>query len=114
MAARRVDLLEAHAQALVQEGCIAPKIIEVDLYPVNAAQVLAEQAANALGRVDILINSAGGSRPIPFEASREVWEEAMTLNFGRLRELTHAIVPGMKARGFGHIVNMRFRELLKR
>jgi 3-oxoacyl-[acyl-carrier protein] reductase len=106
MAARRVDLLEAHAQALVQEGCIAPEIIEVDLYPVNAAESLAEQATHALGHVDILINSAGGSRPIPFEASREVWEEAMTLNFWRLRELTHAIVPRMKVRGFGRIVNM--------
>jgi 3-oxoacyl-[acyl-carrier protein] reductase len=106
MVARRVELLEVHAHAIVAEGGTQPEIIEADLYPADAAEALAEKATRALGHVDILINSAGGSRPIPFDASREVWEEGMTLNFWRLRELTHALVPGMKARCFGRIVNM--------
>lgn len=106
MAARRVALLEAYAETLVKEGCAKPEIIEADLYPPNASEALAEKAIRALGHVDILINSAGGSRPIPFDASKEVWEEGMTLNFWRLRELTHALVPGMKERQFGRIVNM--------
>ncbi len=106
MAARRVELLRAQAQAFVHAGYPEPEIIEADLYLPDAAEALAEKASRALGHVDILINSAGGSRPIPFDASKAVWEEGMTLNFWRLRELTHAVVPGMKERGFGRIVNM--------
>lgn len=106
MAARRGALLTAYARELVDAGCVEPQIIEADLYPPNAAEALAAKAERALGHIDILINSAGGSRPIDFAASKEVWEEGMTLNFWRLRELTHAIVPGMKARGFGRIVNL--------
>jgi 3-oxoacyl-[acyl-carrier protein] reductase len=106
MAARRVELLEAYARELVDAGCVKPEIIAADLYPPNASEELAEKAERALGHIDILINSAGGSRPIDFDASKEVWAEGMTLNFWRLRELTHAVVPGMKARGFGRIVNM--------
>jgi 3-oxoacyl-[acyl-carrier protein] reductase len=106
MAARRIELLEAHAQRIVEEGGLKPEILGADLYPANAAEDLAARALRAAGHIDILINAAGGSRPIPFDASKAEWEEGMTLNFWRLRELTHAIVPGMKARRFGRIVNM--------
>ena len=59
----------------------------------------------ALGRVNILINAAGGSRPIPLDASKEQWHEGMTLNFWRLRELTHTVVPSLKQHRFGRIIN---------
>ena len=52
------------------------------------------------------VNSAGGSRPLPVDAPEEDWEEAMTLNFSRVRQLTHAILPGMMARKWGRVVNV--------
>lgn len=33
--------------------------------------------------MDILVSNAGGSRPLPIDASDAEWEEAMTLNFDR-------------------------------
>src|SRR5262249_35144538 len=48
----------------------------------------------------------GGSRPLGFDAPKAAWAEGMTLNFWRLRELTHALVPGMRENGFGRIVNL--------
>jgi 3-oxoacyl-[acyl-carrier protein] reductase len=60
----------------------------------------------ALGHVDILVNAAGGSRPYPFEATKEQWAEAMVVNFVRLRELTHAVIPGMIGGRWGRIVNI--------
>ena len=60
----------------------------------------------ALGRIDILINAAGGSRPILYDAPLPVWDEGMTLNFFRLRELTHAVLPAMQKNRFGRIVNI--------
>ncbi|MBM3344703.1 MAG: SDR family oxidoreductase [Betaproteobacteria bacterium] len=106
MVARRKPLLQALAGEIVAAGGAAPVIIEADFYPENASEDVAARALQALGRVDILINAAGGSRPITFEASKEQWHEGMTLNFWRLRELTHAIVPSMKQNRFGRIVNL--------
>lgn len=106
MVARRKTLLEVLAAEIIAAGGERPAIIDADFYPENASEEVAARALQVLGRVDILINAAGGSRPITFDATKEQWHEGMTLNFWRLRELTHAIVPSMKANKFGRIVNL--------
>jgi len=104
--ARRKNLLDELAAEIVSAGGVAPTLIEADFYPENASEAVAARALAALGRVDILINAAGGSRPITFDATKEQWHEGMTLNFWRIRELTHAIVPSMREHKFGRIVNL--------
>jgi len=104
--ARRKPLLDELAQEIASDGGVAPVLIEADFYPEGASESVAARALDALGRVDILVNAAGGSRPITFDATKEQWHEGMTLNFWRIRELTHAIVPSMKAHHFGRIVNL--------
>ncbi len=104
--ARRRDLLEAVGEEIKRIGREAPVVIDADLYQPETPIRVAADAQRALGRIDILINAAGGSRPIPFDAPSGRWEEAMMLNFFRLRELTHAIVPGMKEQQWGRIVNL--------
>jgi 3-oxoacyl-[acyl-carrier protein] reductase len=106
VAARRTELLDAFAGEMNAEGRSAPGIIAYDLYPDGAAEQLADTVRQRSGGIDILVNAAGGSRPIPFEATKDQWSEGMTLNFWRLRELTHALVPDMVKRGFGRIVNI--------
>jgi 3-oxoacyl-[acyl-carrier protein] reductase len=106
MAARRRKLLDALAKEIVAEGGCEPLVIEVDLYPEDAAEKLAATALDRLGHVDILINAAGGSRPIPVESGKAHWMEAMTLNFFRLRELSHALLPQMRQQKWGRIVNI--------
>jgi 3-oxoacyl-[acyl-carrier protein] reductase len=106
IAARRVNLLDELAREIVSGRGGEPLVLESDLYQEGAAEKLAAQAEKGLGRVDILINAAGGSRPYPFEATKEQWAEGIVVNFIRLRELSHAVVPGMKARGWGRIVNI--------
>ena len=106
IAARRTALLESLKGEILAAGGLEPVAIEADLYPEGSAEELAAKAERALGRVDILINAAGGSRPIDVNASREQWMEALTLNFLRLRELTHALLPGMRERRWGRIVNL--------
>lgn len=104
--ARRRHLLEELAVEIAGAGGVPPVLIEADFYPENASEAVAERTLAALGRVDILINAAGGSRPIDFDATKAQWQEGMTLNFWRIRELTHAIVPSMKKNNFGRIVNL--------
>jgi 3-oxoacyl-[acyl-carrier protein] reductase len=59
-----------------------------------------------LGPIDILVNCAGGSRPTGPEAGEAVWEEAFALNFTAARRLTQALLPAMRARKWGRIVNI--------
>jgi 3-oxoacyl-[acyl-carrier protein] reductase len=100
--ARRKSLLEE----LQKELKTPLVIIECDLMQEDAPQKIADAALKGLGSVDILINNAGGSRKFTLEASEEQWEEALTLNFTRQRQLTHKLLPQMTARNWGRIVNI--------
>ena len=104
--ARRFNLLEELAREIASQRGAEPLILDADLYQEGSAEKLAQAAEKGLGRVDILINAAGGSRPYPFEATKEQWAEGLLVNFVRLRELSHAVMPGMKARKWGRIVNI--------
>jgi len=104
--ARRRALLEEVATDLGAVAGAKPAVIIADLYEAEAPARIAAEALEQLGRVDILINAAGGSRPLAFDAPAERWEEAMLLNFFRLRELTHVLLPQMRANGWGRVVNL--------
>ncbi len=106
IAARRMNLLEELARDIVTARAAEPLVMASDLYQEGAAEKLAEAAQKALGSIDILVNAAGGSRPYPFEATKEQWAEGLLVNFIRLRELSHAVVPGMVARRWGRIINI--------
>jgi 3-oxoacyl-[acyl-carrier protein] reductase len=102
--ARRVDLVEEIAAEVNRRG--RGKIIPLaaDFYQEDAPERVASEALHLLGHVDILMNAAGQSRPVPFEAGKDQWQEGMVLNFFRIRELTHAVVPGMRRQKWGRIV----------
>ena len=104
--ARREALLEEAAREIIAAGGVDPVVISGDLYDAAWPEKLAQTASGRLGRIDILINAAGGSRPTTFDAPAALWEEAMTLNFLRLRALTHAVVSGMVERKWGRVVNL--------
>jgi 3-oxoacyl-[acyl-carrier protein] reductase len=72
----------------------------------GAPERIAAAALAGLGAVDILINNAGGSRPFKMDASETQWEEALTLNFTRQRQLAHRLLDQMIARNWGRIVNI--------
>ena len=65
------------------------------------------KARAAIGQERILINCAGGSRPpIPVDAPESEWSEVMTLNFIRVRQLTHAALADMIKHKWGRIINI--------
>ncbi|MGE3840154.1 MAG: SDR family NAD(P)-dependent oxidoreductase [Vicinamibacterales bacterium] len=106
VAARRVALLQELREAIRDYGAPAPFPLEVDVLAEGAPEWLADRAVQTLGHVDILVNCAGGSRPLPVDAPEERWTEAITLNFTRVRQLTHAVLPGMISRRWGRIINI--------
>jgi 3-oxoacyl-[acyl-carrier protein] reductase len=104
--ARRKALLDRLASEIEAARRPPPAIIVQDIMAPDAPARIGDAAIGALGRVEILVNCAGGSRPLPVDAGEEPWEEAMTLNFTRLRQLTQALLPGMIERRWGRIVNI--------
>jgi 3-oxoacyl-[acyl-carrier protein] reductase len=102
--ARRVALVEEMAAEVKASarGTIIP--LAADFYSEDAPEHVASEALRLLGHVDILMNAAGQSRPVAFDAGKDQWQEGMVLNFFRIRELTHAVVPGMRRRKWGRIV----------
>ncbi len=104
--ARRKQLLEELAGEIASAGGAAPVIIECDLMRDDAAQTIAHAALDGLGSVEILVNNAGGSRKFNLETSEAQWDEALTLNFTRQRQLTHALLAQMIAAGWGRIINI--------
>src|SRR5829696_5988630 len=100
--ARRRNLLEELQKELGQKLVI----IECDLMEQGADQKISQAALDGLGSVEILINNAGGSRKFTLESSEEQWEEALTLNFTRQRQLAHRLLPQMMAKKWGRIVNI--------
>jgi 3-oxoacyl-[acyl-carrier protein] reductase len=93
-------------QALEREAGTKLVIVECDFMQEHAPRRIAEAALQGLGTVDILVNNAGGSRAFKLDASEAQWEEALTLNFTRQRQLTHALLGQMMARKWGRIVNI--------
>ena len=102
--ARRKALVEELAKEIPASSGGKIIAMEADFSVDGEAERVAKEAEQLFGRVDILINAAGGSRPVPFDASKDQWLEGMTLNFFRIRELTHTLTPGMQSRNWGRIV----------
>jgi Dehydrogenases with different specificities (related to short-chain alcohol dehydrogenases) len=59
------------------------------------------------GRIDILVTNAGGPPSGPFETlSPEMWQSAVDLTLMSVVNLTRAVLPGMKERRWGRIINV--------
>jgi len=100
--ARRRALLET----LQDEVGAKLVIIECDFMNEQAPGTIADAALAGLGGVDILVNNAGGSRKFKLDTGEAQWDEAMTLNFTRQRQLTHRLLEQMMARKWGRIISI--------
>ncbi|WP_428675114.1 SDR family NAD(P)-dependent oxidoreductase [Reyranella sp.] len=104
-----VRLLSAQGAKIVATARRADKIERLAGVTAVAADVTRSddlERVAALGPVDILVNCAGGSRPTTPHSGEDVWDEAFALNFTAVRKLTTALLPAMRARRWGRIVNI--------
>lgn len=107
VAARRGELLDELAAEIEAAGHTRAHVTPIDLSVAGAPAKLASAAIGKLGHIDILVNCAGGSQPaLDIYAPDSAWEEAMTINFVRVRQLTHEVLPGMIERQWGRIINI--------
>jgi 3-oxoacyl-[acyl-carrier protein] reductase len=68
---------------------------------------LVEAGLDKFGRIDILVTNAGGPPAGKFEQlTHEQWEHAVNLTLFSATELVRQVLPGMKERGWGRILNI--------
>jgi 3-hydroxy acid dehydrogenase/malonic semialdehyde reductase len=106
VAARRKDRLEAERATL--NGAADVLILELDVTDYAAVERAVATLPQEWQAIDILVNNAGLSRGLDklHEGKREDWEQMIDTNVKGLLYVTRAVVPGMVARGRGHIVNL--------
>ncbi|MDZ7729224.1 MAG: SDR family NAD(P)-dependent oxidoreductase [Dehalococcoidia bacterium] len=93
------------ATASGDAGSITP--FEQDVTEDAAPQRIASQAIERLGQVDILVNNAGVSgRTYVENMSDAEWDRVFGVNVRAQFRLCRAVLPGMKDRGYGRIVNV--------
>jgi short-subunit dehydrogenase len=107
MCARRTEMLEevlADCRRSVPE-CQAWTI---DLADIDGIDDFARDAERALGGIDVLVNNAALSN-FHGDAIETQWDDVeyiMRLNYLSPVKLTRAVLPGMLARGAGHVVSV--------
>ncbi|MFL6446523.1 MAG: SDR family NAD(P)-dependent oxidoreductase [Bryobacteraceae bacterium] len=81
--------------------------IQADVSVKSQVEKLVGETANQLGTIDILINNAGIGRVQPIESVREEdWDEVLGANLKSCFLVTQAVLPGMRNRKWGRIVNL--------
>ncbi len=106
LAARSTAELEAVRAEMEALGvkAIAVKCDVVD--PADRAELI-RRAEAELGQIDLLVNNAGIERVARFDTARETdITDTLHINLEAPMLLSRAIVPGMLARGRGHVVNI--------
>jgi len=81
--------------------------VRADLARRDGAERLIERAAARFGGPDLLINSAGIWTGAPLDRMADaMWEETMRVNLDAIFRTCRAVIPGMRRRRFGRIVNL--------
>jgi len=106
VAARRHDRLEVLARELSATGGDV-LVLAADLVREDENRRIVAETEKHFGRLDILVNNAGVMLLSPVDgANSDDWRRMLELNVLGPMVSSQAAVPGMRARGGGHIVNI--------
>jgi NAD(P)-dependent dehydrogenase (short-subunit alcohol dehydrogenase family) len=98
---------DGETERLVEEAGSRAMVVRADITRAGAPAEVVRGCVEALGGLDILVNSAGISTLAPVEEfGREQWDPMIALNLTAAFELAHAAAAVMVARGSGKIVNI--------
>jgi 3-oxoacyl-[acyl-carrier protein] reductase len=107
MCARGEDALREAADSIRERSGVKVVDVAADVSEQSGIDRVARTALEKFGRVDILVNNSGGPPSGPFESyTPEMWESATRLLLSSVVGLTRAVLPGMKERKWGRILNV--------
>ncbi|MEO1133962.1 MAG: SDR family oxidoreductase, partial [Cyanobacteria bacterium J06639_1] len=106
LAARREGALNAVADSVSKRGG-TPLVVPTDMTDSQQVETLAKRAIETFGTVDVLVNNAGYGQMGPIEeVSEAAVRQQFDVNVFGLLALTRAVVPTMRDRREGRIINL--------
>lgn len=107
LCARGEKRLQRTLEEISQRHGVRIIAVVTDLESPAEVERLADTVKKEMGPVDILVNNAGGPPAGQFtDLSPEMWDRAVRLTLMSAVNLTRAVLPGMKKRRWGRIVNV--------
>lgn len=107
LCARGSAALEQTCSSIRSETGVEVTGIVGDLTLPEDVERIVQVGIERFGRIDILVTNVGGPPAGRFEAlTREQWDEAHRLLLTSVLDLTRLVLPGMRERGWGRILNI--------
>jgi 3-oxoacyl-[acyl-carrier protein] reductase len=107
LCARGAEALESAREEIASCTGVEVHTVVADLSVSDQIELVTSEAIGKFGQVDILVTNAGGPPAGRFEThSWDAWERAVNLTLRSVVELTRAILPGMRERKWGRIINV--------
>lgn len=101
------DAIEASRSGIEKEFGVRVRYHGADMTRPAEIADLVRTAQRELGAVDILVNNAGIQHVAPVdEFPPEKWDAIIAINLSAAFHATRAALPGMRARGWGRVINM--------
>jgi 3-hydroxybutyrate dehydrogenase len=94
-------------RAALEELGVTARYAPADMTRPTEIAAMAEQAIAEFGAVDILVNNAGIQHVSPIEDfPPERWDMIIAINLSSVFHTTRSLLPAMRARGWGRIINI--------
>lgn len=108
LVARRLPRLEALASRIAAEGGAETRVARLDTTDRKAVEEFVASLPEGWREIDILVNNAGKAVGLGklHEGNVDDWEEMLDTNVKGLLYVDRAVVPGMVARGRGHVIHI--------
>ncbi len=107
LCARNTETLDTVSEQIAETSGVAVLPVVADVSNAEDVVRAIQAGIEKFGRIEILVTNAGGPPAGQFEnLSREMWEKATRLTLNSVLELTRAVLPGMKERRWGRILNI--------
>lgn len=107
LVARDAARLEELAASLRKRHGVEVEVLAADLADAEQLAEVERRVADERRPVDLLVNNAGfGTSGAFWNTESETLRKQLDLNVAAVLRLTHAAVPGMRARGGGDVINV--------
>ncbi len=103
----RIEEAEAAAHEISEESRRRIVAVQTDVTKLESVEQMVKTALGHFEKIDVLVNSAGWDRLLPFvKTTPDLWERVLSINFRGVVHTCYATLPNMIRRKQGSIINI--------